>query len=149
MTTIMIVDDAADIRLLVRAVLQRAGNAVVEAESGPAALGLLDAGLLPDAVILDVQMPEVDGWETLQAIRRHPDAGGTPVVMCTVRSRPDDARHAWSLGCDGYLTKPFTIADLCEEVAAVASRTPTERLAMRRARLDALREESDLTAHQA
>ena len=141
MTTILIVDDAADIRLLVTAVLQRAGYEVIEAGSGPTALRLLDDGLRPDALVLDVQMPEVDGWETLTSIRQRPEAGDTPVVMCSVRSRPDDVRLAWSLGCDGYLTKPFTIADLAEEVTAVVSRTPAERSAMRRARLDALGEQ--------
>jgi len=140
-STILIIDDAADIRMLVTAVLNRAGFDVVEADGGPAALRKLDDGLRPDGVILDVQMPEVDGWETLSAIRSRAEGGDTPVVMCSVRSRPDDQRLAWSLGCDGYLTKPFTIADLGEEITAVLSRGHAERLAMRRARLDALREQ--------
>jgi len=141
--TILLVDDAADIRLLERAVLQRAGHEIIEADSGSAALALLDSPTVPDAVILDIQMPGVDGWETLAALRSHPTAGDVPVLVCSVKAAPRDTSRAWMLGCDGYLTKPFSITDLAHEVEAVIALSPSERQAVRRARLAAALEQAN------
>ena len=134
MRTLLVVDDQADIRLLYRAVFTRIGWSVMEAASGPDALAMLACGDSPDVVVLDVQMPDLDGWDTLASIRAHPLASDVPVILCTVKSRSDDARRAWQLGCDGYLTKPFSIAELTDEVTAVATRTSAERLAARAAK---------------
>jgi CheY-like chemotaxis protein len=142
MARILLVDDAADIRLLVRAVLQRAGHDIREADSGVAALAVVADGPLPDAVILDIQMPGVDGWETLSALRAHPAASQVPVLICSVKAAPQDTSRAWLLGCDGYLTKPFNIGDLAHEVEAVISMSPSERQSVRRARLAAALEQS-------
>ena len=142
MATVLLVDDAPDIRLLVRAVLARNGHDVLEADSGAAALALLTEGKVPDAVILDIQMPGLDGWETLTRVREHPQALDVPVLMCSVKAAPQDRSRAWLLGCDGYLTKPFNIADLAHEVEAVMAMSPAERLAVRRVRLAAALEQS-------
>jgi CheY-like chemotaxis protein len=135
MTTVLVVDDAADIRLLQRAVLGRSGFSVVEASGGPDALAALAADPLPDAVVLDVQMPVMDGWETLAAIRSDPRLVEVPVILCTVKARPTDTERAWRAGCDGYLSKPFPIARLVEEVETALARTAAQREAVRRARL--------------
>ncbi|HZU71159.1 MAG TPA: response regulator [Acidimicrobiales bacterium] len=132
MSVVLLVDDAPDIRLLERAVLARRGHEVLEAASGREALALLNDGPLPTVVVLDVQMPEMDGWETLSSIRRHPRAADIPVILCTVKSRSQDEARAWRGGCDGYLIKPFPIARLAEEVEEVARRSPEERQAVRR-----------------
>ena len=137
MSTILLVDDAPDIRLLLRAVLQRTGHEVLEADSGGAALALLADGTTPDAIILDIQMPGLDGWETLSQVREHPWAEDVPVLMCSVKAAPQDISRAWMLGCDGYLTKPFNITDLAREVEAIIAMTSAERSAIRRARLAA------------
>jgi CheY-like chemotaxis protein len=141
-STILLVDDAPDIRLLLRAVLQRSGHEVLEADSGAAALELVSAGHVPDAVILDIQMPGLDGWETLAQLREHPWAEGVPVLMCSVKAAPQDMSRAWLLGCDGYLTKPFNITDLAREVEAIIAMPTSERSAVRRARLAAALEQS-------
>lgn len=133
MTTVLVVDDAADIRLLQRAVLGRSGFAVVEASGGPDALAALAAEPLPDAVVLDVQMPVMDGWETLAAIRADPRLVDVPVIMCTVKAQPADTKRAWQAGCDGYLSKPFPITRLVEEVETAVARTVQQREAVRRA----------------
>ena len=130
-TTVLVVDDAADIRLLVRTVLSRAGFAVVEAACGADALQLFDTQPLPDVVVLDVQMPDVDGWDTLAALRRRPEGEAVAVILLTVKSAEDDTVRAWRLGCDGFLTKPFSIFELSDEVTRVASRTPADRIARR------------------
>jgi CheY-like chemotaxis protein len=133
-----VVDDAADIRLLAELVLSMAGFRVTCVESGRAALALLADGALPDVVLLDVQMPELDGWETLGRLRADPRTATLPVVLCTVKGLPEDALRGWSLGCDAYLGKPFDIAGLVDELTTVLDRDHDERLARRRAQMEAI-----------
>ncbi|HWC35328.1 MAG TPA: response regulator [Mycobacteriales bacterium] len=137
MTTVLVVDDAADIRLLQRAVLGRSGYVVEEAASGPAALAALAKDPIPDIVVLDIQMPVMDGWDTLAAIRADPRLVDLPVILCTVKSRPEDTERAWRAGCDGYLGKPFSITNLVEEVETALARSPEQRAAVRRTWLSA------------
>lgn len=131
----LVVDDATDIRLLADLVLTMAGFTVSAASSGSEALRKLAAGDLPDIVLLDVQMPDVDGWETLSRVRADPRTADLPVVLCTVKGLPEDTLKGWSLGCDGYLGKPFDINGLVEELHGVLKRSREQRLAVRRARV--------------
>lgn len=135
MSRALVVDDAPDIRLLTDLVLSMAGFSVTSAASGGEALRLLAGDPLPDVVLLDVQMPDVDGWETLSRMRGDARTAGLPVVLCTVKGSPEDALRGWSLGCDGYVGKPFDIAHLVEELEAVLGRDVPEREALRRARI--------------
>jgi CheY-like chemotaxis protein len=130
----LLVDDNADVRFLARCVLEGAGFAIAEAESGATALDFLTSEL-PDIVLLDVQMPEMDGWETLQAIRDNPATSDLPVVLWTVKGRPEDMVRGWELGCDGYLPKPFDARQLEDEVQRVTSQEEDERAEVRAARL--------------
>ena len=131
MPTALVIDDAPDIRFLVRHTLQRAGYDVIEAASGIEALQICRIGPVPQVAVLDVQMPEMDGWATLEGLRADPSSANVPVIMCTVKSSPADRARAWELGCDGFLTKPFSITDLVAEVAAVTSRTDEQRRELR------------------
>ena len=135
----LVVDDAADIRLLADLVLQMAGFTVTAAASGREALGILVGGELPDIILLDVQMPDVDGWETLSRVRSDPRTRHLPVVLCTVKGLPEDALKGWSLGCDGYLGKPFDIGGLVAELQVVLQRDDEARLALRQERIAQLR----------
>src|SRR5439155_18671232 len=108
---------------------------------GAEALSLLAAGPTPDVVLLDVQMPDLDGWDTLASIRQTPRLSQLPVILCTVRSSPADAERGWSLGCDGYLGKPFTIDDLVSEAVSVSQATVEERLHIRHTKLARARRE--------
>lgn len=132
----LVVDDAPDIRLLADLVLSMAGFSVTAAGSGSEALRLLLAGgELPDIVLLDVQMPDVDGWETLSRLRGDPRTANLPVVLCTVKGLPEDTLRGWSLGCDGYLGKPFDISGLVDELHGVLGRDDRERADLRRRRI--------------
>ena len=133
--TALVVDDAPDIRLLADLVLSMAGFSVAAASSGREALAKLATGDLPDIVLLDVQMPEVDGWETLARLRADARTADLPVVLCTVKGLPEDTLRGWTLGCDGYLGKPFDIGGLVDELHAVLGRDRDERLALRRRRV--------------
>jgi CheY-like chemotaxis protein len=128
---VLVVDDDADIRLLLRHLLATAGMAVDEAAGGPEALALLDGSRRWDAVVLDVQMPAVDGWDVLEAIRATPGVADLPVVMCTVKASPRDVLRAWDLGCDGYVTKPFDTSTLIAQLRAVIALDATARSARR------------------
>ena len=131
----LVVDDAPDIRLLADLVLTMAGFTVTAASSGSEALRKLAAGALPDIMVLDVQMPDLDGWETLSRVRADPRTAELPVVLCTVKGLPEDTLKGWSLGCDGYLGKPFDINGLVGELNSVLGRDREQRLAVRRTRL--------------
>jgi DNA-binding response OmpR family regulator len=130
MLEVLVIDDAEDIRLLVRALLTRADCHVREAASAGDALVAISRER-PDVVLLDVQMPDADGWTVLEALRSESVTADLPVVLCTVRARPEDRARGWRLGCDGYVTKPFAIRVLVDEVKAVVARTPEERQAVR------------------
>jgi DNA-binding response OmpR family regulator len=132
-TTILVVDDDGDIRQLVADLLRLSGFEAVTAPSGVAALEQLAvADELPSLALLDVQMPELDGWDTLRSIRRDPRTADLPVVLCTVKSGAADTAVGWSLGCDGYVVKPFAITDLIEEVETVLHADRDARLLRRR-----------------
>ena len=134
-----LVDDAPDIRLLLRAIVTRCGYERREAGHGGEAMQLLDDAP-PDLVLLDVQMPEMDGWETLAALRGDPRSADVPVILCTVKSHPDDMRRGWQGGCDGFLVKPFDIGDMVACIRAVEELTTDERRDVRRRHLAALAE---------
>lgn len=121
------VDDAEDLRSLLETMLGAAGYGVIAVDGGIRALEAIDAGLRPEIVVLDVQMPEMDGWTTLMKLRAHSETAATPVVLCTVKQQSVDLARAWSIGADGYITKPFQIADLLAEIEDVLARTPAQR----------------------
>ena len=119
---VLVVDDDADLRFLVGRLMSLAGMGVREAGNGAEALDVLRAEPeWPDAVVLDVQMPGMDGWEALRAIRADPALAHVRVVMCTVKGRQVDLDLGWKLGCDGYVTKPFDIDVLVGTVQGVMS----------------------------
>lgn len=132
MAHIWVVDDQPDIRELLKAILGLRGHDVRLVAGGVEALELLAAHEHPELVVLDVQMPEIDGWDTLSEIRLRYGDFGPRVVMCTVKGHPRDLLHGWTLGCDGYVWKPFDLKLLTAEVAAVLARDNAERTRVRR-----------------
>jgi DNA-binding response OmpR family regulator len=125
MTRVLVVDDEADIRELLRELLGRAGHEVVEAPNGSEALKLFYSEQ-PDFVILDVQMPILDGWETLARIREVSDV---PVLMLTARAEELDKVRGLRAGADDYLTKPFGRQELLARVNANLRRAGSRRKA--------------------
>jgi CheY-like chemotaxis protein len=135
---VLVVDDQEDLRELLRVSLSIGSFDVVIAASGREAFDILAADTDFDVVVLDVQMPDVDGWEVLEAIRNAPATARLPVVMCTVKSSRVDAERAWTLGCDGYVTKPFNVADFVEDVRTLALASEDVRRSTRERALMAL-----------
>jgi two-component system OmpR family response regulator len=108
---ILVVDDQADIRELTSTVLSAAGYDVVAVGSGTGALDHL-AGAPFDLVLLDVNMPEMDGWETLRLIRADEELLDVAVVRFTGKGELHDQIHGMQEGAMGYITKPFMIDEL-------------------------------------
>lgn len=76
----------------------------------------------PDVVLLDVNMPTMDGFEMLEALRKHPEAAGCAVIMVTVRDGREDIARAEACGVEDYVTKPFELGELVEKVERVLER---------------------------
>jgi DNA-binding response OmpR family regulator len=129
---VLVVDDQPDIRELLQMVLEIKGYEVALAPGGPEALQLLADGTSPDLILLDVQMPVMDGWDTLVEIRRRFGEDGPRTVMCTVKGHPRDLLHGWTAGCDGYIWKPFDMKLLVGEVSDVIARSAGDRARARR-----------------
>ena len=116
----LIVDDDPGTRRIIRLVLQRDFDAeAVEAEHGAEALAKLDDDHPFDLIVLDLQMPVLDGVDTLAAIRRTRGHGDVPVIILTGEASADTVRRVLSLGVSGYLTKPVNIGRLSARIAAV------------------------------
>jgi DNA-binding response OmpR family regulator len=139
MARVLIVDDNDDIRLLLRMLLESERHDVVTARSGSEVAHLAEANDI-DLVMLDVQMPELDGWSTLTEFRRR-FGDSPPVVLCTVKGQPADVARAFELGADGYVVKPFELAELRALIANTLQQDESTRLAHRRSRLATARDE--------
>lgn len=121
MPTVMVVDDEPDVRLIARMVLHADGFEVLEFDSGEAALAELDAGHLPDVLLLDIRMPGIDGWEVLRRLRADPASADMPVVVFTadLGARSEAAAHLEP--GQALLTKPFHADDLLTVVRAAVN----------------------------
>src|SRR5262245_2583694 len=120
---ILVVDDDDDIRGLVRALLERAGHEVIDAPDGRAGLRELYAGS-PDLVILDVAMPGLDGWATLERIREVSDI---PVLMLTARDAELERVRGLRGGADGHVVKPFGRQELVARAEVLLRRPRSDR----------------------
>jgi len=118
MASVLVVEDEPVVRDVVVRYLRDAGYSTSEAADGAAALALLDAGM-PDLVILDVMLPEIDGLEVCRRIRAR---AKTPIIMLTARGEEADRIVGLELGADDYVTKPFSPRELVARVRAVLRR---------------------------
>ncbi|MFQ6096566.1 MAG: response regulator transcription factor [Armatimonadota bacterium] len=115
MAKILVADDEPNTVKLITRILTREGHELLTAGDGAEALELLEKHS-PDLVILDVMMPTLDGFETLERIRKDPRHESLPVIMLTARRQPEDVSRGWATGADTYLTKPFSPLELTELV---------------------------------
>lgn len=115
---LLVIDDDAALVELLQSYLSAQGYEVVTAVNGRQGLRQFYE-TRPDLVLLDVTMPEMDGWETLRRLRELSDV---PIIMLTVRGEEADVLRGFTLGADDYVTKPFSFAELGARVRAVLSR---------------------------
>ena len=121
--TILIVDDELRIRKLVADFLVREGYHILEADNGRSALEILEQGLI-DMVILDVMMPEHDGWTVCREIRKK---STIPIIMLTAKGEEVDQLFAFEIGADEYVTKPFSPKILTARVNALFRRLEKDK----------------------
>ena len=117
---ILVVDDEARMRKLVKDFLSVKGFSVLEASNGEEAVDLFFEQKDIALIILDVMMPKMDGWETCRTIRKYSQV---PIIMLTARSEERDERQGFNLGVDEYISKPFSPKILVARVEAILRRS--------------------------
>jgi two-component system cell cycle response regulator DivK len=124
LTTVLYIEDNAANRLLVRRVLEAEGYAVIEAEDGPTGLNVaLDT--IPDLILLDINLPEIDGYELVSQMRESPSLAGTPIIALTANVMKGDRERTLAAGCDGYIQKPIDVDGLPRQIADFLDRRST------------------------
>jgi len=122
MKKILVVDDEKDVVDLVKRVLLRGGFEVITASDGKEGLAKVYSEA-PDLMILDINMPVMDGWEVCQKIRGDPLYKHLPIIMLTVRRTKEDQLKGLNLGGDEYIIKPFYPTELLARVKTVLQRS--------------------------
>lgn len=142
MTKILIVDDSADIRLLLSRSLRSLGYEVFQATDGSEVMAAVQS-YEPDLVLLDVSMPKVDGFTALAQLKGDPRTLTVPVIMITAKGHPDDLDTARNLGAMDYINKPWTNGEVELRVQwAVTARK--QQLAALERRKAAANEQTDI-----
>jgi two-component system, OmpR family, response regulator len=123
---LLLVDDEENLRSMLEAALRHNGFDVVPVDNGRAALASAKADA-PDLIVLDVMLPDLDGFEVCRRLRT--EGSRTPVLFLTARDGTEDKVRGLTLGGDDYLVKPFSLEELVARVQAVLRRTGSERQA--------------------
>ncbi len=114
--TILYIEDNIDNRTLVRRVLQIEGYRVMEAESGFKAFEILRSEI-PDLVLMDINLPDMDGYEITTRLKQMPSLARVPVIAMTANVMKGDREKTLAAGCDGYISKPIDIDTLPGQIA--------------------------------
>jgi two-component system cell cycle response regulator DivK len=112
---ILVVDDQEDNRQILRDLLGNAGYELTEAENGEDAITAV-AKKRPDLILMDIQLPIMDGYEATRRIRSNPDMNSVPIIAVTSYALAGDEEKALEAGCDGYISKPYSPRELLTKV---------------------------------
>jgi len=126
MDRILVVDDDRDIVRLVRSYLEKAGYQVLTAYDGESALRLLRSEK-PQLLILDLMLPDRDGWDVARLVRADSTIAATPIIMLTARVEDNDKIVGLEIGADDYITKPFNPREVVARVRALIRRTQLQQ----------------------
>jgi DNA-binding response OmpR family regulator len=119
---ILIVDDEPGIRFLTKAMLEKEGHSVMEAEDGEDGLAKIKEKK-PDLVLLDVMMPGKFGWEVCREIKRNEATKDILVAIFTVRGSNEDMKKSYEVGADAHISKPFTKAELIRTIYKIQGKS--------------------------
>ena len=123
---VLVVEDEPDIAALIKQTLERGGDVDVDvAMTGEAALAHA-ANQPPHAVVLDLNLPVIDGWEVCRILRARPASAAVPIIMLTARASESDRIRGLDIGADDYVTKPFSPRELVARVRAALRRNRPE-----------------------
>jgi two-component system cell cycle response regulator DivK len=112
---ILVVEDQPDNRRILRDLLGNAGYELIEAETGEEALTAVEAQR-PDLILMDIQLPVIDGYEATRRIRSNPQLKSIPIIAVTSYALAGDEAKALAVGCNAYVTKPFSPRALLAKV---------------------------------
>ena len=112
---ILVIEDNHDIHELVRFLLEKAGHDVLAAFDGVVGVKLANEEK-PDLILLDLAIPELDGWGVAKKVRENPELQETPVVALTAVTMPDELQRALDAGCNGYISKPINVENFQKRV---------------------------------
>ncbi len=112
---ILLVEDEDAILMAMQLYLQRSGYRVIKAQTGPDGLKAAMSER-PDLIMLDLLLPEMNGFLVLEALKENPSTADIPVVICSAKTQESDQKRARELGADGFLSKPFTPGQLLAKV---------------------------------
>jgi DNA-binding response OmpR family regulator len=118
---ILVVDDDRFISRLLTQTFEFEGFSVSSANNGKDAIKQAET-FLPDLIILDVMMPEMDGWDVCKELKSRPDTSSIPIIMLTAKSQGKDFEKGKSLGVAHYVAKPFNYAELLEKVKGIVNK---------------------------
>jgi two-component system cell cycle response regulator DivK len=118
--TVLYVEDNRLNRLLVRRVLEADGFEVVEAESATQALETISEQV-PHLILMDINMPEIDGYTLTNRLRQNPKTHGVPIIAMTANVMKGDRERTLEAGCDGYIQKPIDVDILSEQLKGFLS----------------------------
>ena len=116
-TSVLYVEDNFENRVLVRRLLQHQGLNVMEAETAKQAIHILSENR-PDLILLDINLPEMDGYSLTQIIKAMPAMKGIPIVALTANVMRGDRERTLSAGCDGYIEKPIDVDHFIDQIDA-------------------------------
>ncbi len=119
---ILYVEDNFENKLFVRRVLESMGHEMLEAETGLDSLTIA-AEEMPDLILMDINIPGMDGLETTVKIKENPHLSHIPVVALTANAMKGDKERCLAAGCDGYMQKPVGVSDLRREIQHYSART--------------------------
>jgi two-component system cell cycle response regulator DivK len=114
--TILCVEDNLDNRILLRRILQAEGYVVLEAANAAETLRVV-AGQRPDLILVDINMPEVDGYALTSQLKEDPDLASVPIIAVTANVMRGDRERSLAAGCDGYIQKPLDVDNLPRQIA--------------------------------
>jgi two-component system, cell cycle response regulator DivK len=112
---ILVIEDNEQNLYLTTFLLEKKGHEVAQARSGAEGI-VLAARVRPDLILLDIQLPEMDGYAVAQALRRNPDLNGVPIVAVTSYAMVGDRERALEAGCTGYIEKPINPETFIDEI---------------------------------
>jgi two-component system alkaline phosphatase synthesis response regulator PhoP len=143
---ILVVDDDREIVRMVRAYLERAGYSVLTTYDGATALSTIRHER-PDLVVLDVMLPDADGWSITRTLRTDPKLAALPIIMLTARVEDADKIIGLELGADDYITKPFNAREVVARIRSLLRRSQLNAVTAPRV-LQAGRLRLDLAGHE-
>jgi two-component system cell cycle response regulator DivK len=123
-THILYIEDNIGNRMLVKRILEAEGYSIIEAVDGPAGLKMAGEGQF-DLILLDINLPEIDGYDLARRLRNMPSLQRVPILAVTANVMQGDRERTLAAGCDGYIQKPIDVDRLPEQIAAALQKGRT------------------------